>query len=58
MADQIRARRSPHIARSRFNTEAKVERFPELFPQAVADLRPVITWAYAQKLKGNAWHDY
>ncbi len=45
--DPIRARGSLRVTLGRFNTAAEVERFLEIFPQAVAELRPLTSHSFA-----------
>ncbi len=45
--DPIRARGSLRLTLGRFNTEADVERFLDVFPKTLAELRPVMSRAHA-----------
>lgn len=45
--DAIRGRGSLRITLGRFNTEAEVDRFLEVLPRAVAEMRPVTSRAFA-----------
>jgi cysteine desulfurase len=44
--DPIRGRGSLRITLGRFNTQAEVERFMEILPRVVAELRPVTSRAF------------
>jgi cysteine desulfurase len=44
--DPIRARGSLRITLGRFNTEAEIDHFLDIFPRIVADLRPITTRSF------------
>lgn len=52
--DPIRARGSLRLTLGRFNTEAEVARFVDIFPQVVAGLRPMTTRIPVQELERNS----
>lgn len=52
--DPIRARGSLRLTLGRFNTEAEVTRFLDVFPQVVAGLRPMTTRFPVQELERNS----